>query len=329
MIRFQNSYLLLLLLIIPVYIFVQIWFKKKYSNKILFSRTNIVLKALGSNRKSYSVVDIIKYVALFSLVFALSEPEVRSQNKVSATWERSDTDIVICLDVSGSMLMETMNNKLVSNVYSNRLRDAKSVIENFVGKLRGQQVSLITFSNSAQILTPLSDDYSLISDKTKNIEIDRNKQSLTAIGMGIALSSAVLKDSPAKSKFIILITDGVNNTGIYNPIEATENFAVPFSLKVYPIGFNATLQARMVGADVDIETLNKIAQATGTGKAELANSSEALERIIFNIGESENIHEEKELPNAYYPIHQLFIGLAFVLLLIEFYLRKIKYYEVQ
>lgn len=329
MIRFQYPYLLLLLFIVPVYIFVQIWFKRKYSNKILFSRTNIVLKALGNKRKSYSLVDIIKYIALFLLIFALSEPEVRSQNKIAATWERSDTDIVICLDISGSMLMETQNNKIMSHAYSNRLRDAKLVIENFVGKLRGQQVSLITFSNSAQILTPLSDDYSMISDKTKSIEIDRNKQSLTAIGMGIALSSAVLKDSPAKSKFIILITDGVNNTGIYNPVEATESFAVPFGLKVYPIGFNASLQGRMIGADVDIETLNKIAQATGTGKAELANSSEALERIINNIGESENIHEEKELPNAYYPIHQLFIGLGFILLLIEFYLRKIKYYEVQ
>lgn len=327
--RFQNPYMLLLLLIIPLYIFVQIWFRRRFSNKILFSRTNIILKALGNKRRSYSVIDLIKYLALFLIIFALSEPEIKSQNKVSATWERSDTDIVICLDVSGSMLMETMNNKLISNVYSNRLRDAKSVIENFVNKLRGQQVSLITFSNSAQILTPLSDDYSMVNLKTKSIEIDRNKQSLTAIGMGIALSSAVLKDSPAKSKFIILITDGVNNTGIYNPTEATETFAVPFDLKIYPIGFNASVQGRMTGADVDVETLNKIAQLTGSGKAELANSSEALERIIDNIGKSENIHEEKELPNAYYPIHQFFIGLAFILLLIEFYLRKVRYYEVQ
>ncbi len=329
MIRFQNPYMLLLLLLIPLYIFIQIWFRKKYSNKIPFSRTNIILKASGNKRRSYSSIDVIRYIAMFMLIFALSEPEIESQNKVSATWERSDTDIVICLDVSGSMLMETMNNKLISNVYSNRLRDAKSVIESFVNKLRGQQVSLITFSNSAQILTPLSDDYSMVIDKAKSIEIDRNKQSLTAIGMGVALSSAVLKDSPAKSKFIILITDGVNNTGIYQPVEATESFAVPFGLKIYPIGFNASRRGGLTGADVDMETLNKISQLTGSGKAELANSSEALERIINKIGESENINEEKELPNAYYPIHQVFLGLAFILLIIEFYLRKVRYYEVQ
>lgn len=329
MIRFQNPYLLLFLLLVPLYIFVQIWFKKKFSNKIPFSRTNIILRASGNRRKSYSSIDVLRYVAIFFLIFALSEPEFESQNKVAATWERSDTDIVICLDVSGSMLMETRNNKLVSHVYSNRLRDAKSVIESFVNKLRGQQVSLITFSNSAQILTPLSDDYSMVIDKAKSISIDRNKQSLTAIGMGIALSSAVLKDSPAKSKFVILITDGVNNTGIYQPVEATENFAVPFGLKIYPIGFNASRNGGLTGTDVDIETLNKIAQLTGSGQAELANSSEALERIIDNIGKSENISEEKELPNAYYPIHQLFIGLAFLLLIIEFYLRKVRYYEVQ
>lgn len=329
MIRFQNPYMLLFLLLIPLYIYIQIWFKKRFSNKILFSRTNIILKASGNKRRSYSAIDVLRYLALFLMLFALSEPEIESQNKVSATWERSDTDIVICLDVSGSMLMETMNNKLISHVYSNRLRDAKLVIENFVNKLRGQQVSLITFSNSAQILTPLSDDYSMVIDKAKSIEIDRNKQSLTAIGMGIALSSAVLKDSPAKSKFVILITDGVNNTGIYQPVEATETFAVPFDLKIYPIGFNASRTGSLTGADVDVETLNKIAQLTGSGKAELANSSEALERIINNIGKSENINEEKELPSAYYPIHQLFIVLAFILLLIEFYLRKIRYYEVQ
>lgn len=329
MIRFQNPYMLLLLLIVPIYIVIQIWFKRKFSTKIPFSRTNIILKASNNKRKSYSTLDLIRYSALFLMLFALSEPEIESQNKVAATWERSDTDIVICLDVSGSMLMETMNNKLISHVYSNRLRDAKLVIENFVNKLRGQQVSLITFSNSAQILTPLSDDYSMVIDKTKSINIDRNKQSMTAIGMGIALSSAVLKDSPAKSKFVILITDGVNNTGIYQPVEATESFAVPFGLKVYPIGFNASRTGGLTGADVDVETLNKIAQLTGSGKAELANSSEALERIINNIGESENIHEEKELPNAFYPVHQIFIGLSFLLLLIEFYLRKIRYYEVQ
>lgn len=329
MIRFQNPYLLLFLLIVPLYIFFQIWFKKKFSNKILFSRTNIILKASGNRRKSYSIIDIIRYLALFLLIFALSEPEIRSQKKVAAIWERSNTDIVICLDVSGSMLMETMNNKLISHVYSNRLRDAKEVIESFVNKLRGQQVSLITFSNSAQILTPLSDDYTMVIDKTKSIEIDRNKQSMTAIGMGIALSSAVLKDSPAKSKFVILITDGVNNAGIYQPLEATETFAVPFGLKIYPIGFNASRQGGLTGADVDIETLNKIAKLTGSVNAELANSSEALERIINNIGESENINEEKELPYAYSSIHQIFLILAFALLLIEFYLRKVSYYEVQ
>lgn len=327
--RFQNPLILLLLLIIPLYIFLQIWFRKRYSNKIVFSRTNLLLKANRNKKKSYSIIDILRYSALFLLVLALSEPEIKSQNKVSATWERSDTDIVICLDVSGSMLMETRNNKLISHVFSNRLRDAKQVIENFVNKLRGQQVSLITFSNSAQILTPLSDDYSMIIDKTKSIQIDRNKQSLTAIGMGIALSSAVLKDSPAKSKFIILITDGVNNTGIYQPLEATESFAFPFDLKIYPIGFNASRQGGLTGADVDMETLNKIAKLTGSGRAELANSSEALERIINKIGESENIHEDKELPNAYYPIHQFLLIGAFTLLLAEFYLRKVSYYEVQ
>ncbi len=327
--RFQNPLMLILLAIIPLYIYFQIWFKKRYSNKIVFSRTKLLVRANNNKKRNYSLIDLFRYIAIFLMVLALSEPEIRSANKVSAIWERSDTDIVICLDVSGSMLMETRNNKLISHVFSNRLRDAKLVIENFVNKLRGQQVSLITFSNSAQILTPLSDDYSMVIDKAKGIEIDRNKQSLTAIGMGIALSSAVLKDSPAKSKFIILITDGVNNTGLYQPIEATESFAVPFDLKIYPIGFNASRQGLMTGADVDVETLNKIAQLTGSGKAELANSSEALERIIDKIGESENIHEDKELPNAYYPIHQILLITGFMLLLIEFYLRKIRYYEVQ
>jgi len=330
MIRFQDPYLLLLLLIIPLYIFFQLWFKRKFHNKIIFPHVNLILKALNNKKRSYSVVDIIRYLAIFFLLLALASPEIQSQNKVAASYERSDTDIVICLDVSGSMLMETIKDKRNPRVRSNRLNDAKLVIENFVNQLRGQQVSLVTFSNSAKILTPLSDDYSMVIDKTKSIEISKDEQQLTAMGMGIALSSAVLKDSPAKSKFIILITDGVNNTGVYKPLQATETFAVPFDLKVYPIGFNASLYHTLIrGSDVDIETLNQIAELTGTGQAELASSSEALERIINNIGRSEKIHEEKELPYAYYSIHQYLIGLAFILLLIEFYLRKVYYYEVQ
>ncbi|MFA7056732.1 MAG: VWA domain-containing protein [Candidatus Cloacimonadales bacterium] len=329
MIKFQNPYMLIVLAVIPLYIVLQIWFKKKFTNKIPFSRTNLLIKAANNKRRSFSNIDIMRYVTIFLLIIALCEPEIRSQKKVLATWERSNTDIVICLDVSGSMLIETGGNRMFTSSYSNRLRDAKKVIENFVGKLQGQQVSLITFSNSAQILTPLSDDYSLVIEKTKEIDIDRSKQALTAIGMGISLSAAVLKDSPAESKFIILITDGVNNTGVYQPLEATKSFAVPYDLKIYPIGFNASRTGGFTGDDVDIETLNKIAQLTGSGKAELASSSEALETIIDNIGKSENIQEDKELPNAYSPVHNLFISIAFLLLLLEFYLRKVKYYEVQ
>lgn len=327
--RFQNPYMLLLLLIVPLYIVVQIWFKKRFTNKIPFSQTDLLIKASNNRRRSFSFIDVMRYAAIFLLIIALCEPEIRSHKKVLATWERSNTDIVICLDLSGSMLIETVSTGFMSNVYSNRLRDAKRVVESFVSKLRGQQVSLVTFSTNAQILTPLSDDYSLVIEKTKDIEIDTSKQNLTAIGMGIALSTAVLKDSPAENKIIILITDGVNNAGIYQPLEATKSFAMPYDVKIYPIGFNASRTGGYTDDDVDLETLHKIAELTGTGTASLANSSAALEEIVEKIGESENIHEDKELPNAYSPIHNFFISLAFLLLLLEFYLRKIRYYEIQ
>lgn len=327
--RFQNPYMLLLLFIVPIYIVVHIWFKKRFTNKIPFSQTDLLIKAANNKRRSFSFLDVVRYVAIFLLIVALCEPEIRSHKKVLATWERSNTDIVICLDLSGSMLIETVSPGFMTNVYSNRLRDAKRVIESFVSKLRGQQVALVTFSTAAQVVTPLSDDYSLVIEKTKEIEIDTSKQNLTAIGMGIALSTAVLKDSPAETKVIILITDGVNNAGIYQPLEATKSFAMPYEVKIYPIGFNASRPGGYQDDDVDIETLNKIAELTGTGTAALASSSAALEEIVDKIGESENIHEDKELPNAYSPIHNLFIGFAFLLLLIEFYLRKIRYYEVQ
>ncbi|OQY39428.1 MAG: hypothetical protein B6226_01910 [Candidatus Cloacimonetes bacterium 4572_65] len=325
--RFNNPWFLLTLLILPLYIYFAIWFKRKKATTIPFSRSKVLKRALKGKRRSYNFLDVIRFTALFMLIVSLSEPEIDSQREIQATWERSDTDIVICLDVSGSMLTETVNEKVLARRFSNRLNDSKKVIENFVKSLSGQQVAMVSFSNSAKIITPLSDDYSLVVDKSNDITIDPNKQNMTAIGMGISLSCAILKDSPAKSKFIILITDGVNNTGQFQPIEATESFAVPFGVKVYPIGFDASRLYR--GSAVDIETLHKIASLTGTGFAGLAGSSEDLLEIVTNIGKSENINEDKEIPTAFVPIHNFLLIGAFLLLIIELYLRKIYYLELQ
>ncbi len=326
MIQFENKWMLLALLVIPFYIFLQHYFTKKYATKIPFSKASYLLRTLVKGSK-FSSLDIIRYLALTILIFSLSEPQIESGTKVEGIWQRSDTDVVICLDVSGSMLAETYNQFSSKRGLSNRLEDAKMVIDNFIEGLNNQQVALVTFSNSAEILTPLSDDYNLVSTKCNEIAINRNQQALTSIGMGIALSSAILKDSPAKSKFIILITDGVNTTGQYSPLEATKSFAVPFDIRIYPIGFDAS--AAMVKSSVDIETLNEIAKLTGTGQAGRASSSKDLDDLVKKISESEKIHEKKELPVAYKSIHVYLLILSLILLFVELIARKVLYYEFQ
>ena len=81
MIRFQNPYMLIVLAVIPLYIVLQIWFKKRFTNKIPFSRTNLLIKAANNKKRSFSKLDIMRYVTIFLLIIALSEPEIRSQKK--------------------------------------------------------------------------------------------------------------------------------------------------------------------------------------------------------------------------------------------------------
>jgi len=233
-------------------------------------------------------------------------------------------DIILAIDVSGSM-------KAVDFKPTNRLEAAKKVAIDFIEKRRNDRIGLVVFSENAFTQCPLTLDYNILMTIMDHIRIN-DEASGTAIGLGLAMAVARLKDSEAKSKVIILITDGRNNTGEIDPFTAAD-FAATYGIKVYTIGVGSKglvdfpvqtpfgVRYRKFKVDIDMETLHKIAEMTGTERARRATNTQELEAIIKYIDELEKT--EIKIQN-YYEYQELFwnyLLIAMILMMIDFVLR--------
>ena len=196
---------------------------------------------------------------------------------------------------------------------------AKNVVQNFVNNRTDDRFAVVTFGTYAYSLVPLTGDFNTINTIIGNIQADPEGQ--TAIGNGIAIGAARLKDSPAQSRIIILLTDGVNNAGQIDPITATE-LARTFGIKVYAIGIGSRgqvdfpyqhpifgTQYRKVNIDMDIDALHKIAEIGGTGRAAIASNTEQLQEI-FN--EIDRLEKTEIKSNVHYEHKELFIYFLYI-----------------
>ena len=278
---FVNSELFYLL-IIPIGIL--IWYSLKYKSlnaNILFPETKSISREKTIKQRLRHIPYLLKIIAAILLIIAISRPQS------SSNWQETTTegiDIVLAMDISGSMLARDLK--------PDRLEASKNVAIDFISKRNNDRVGLVIFAGESFTQCPLTTDHNVLMNLFKDVKSGMIDDG-TAIGMGLATSVNRLKDSKAISKVIILLTDGVNNSGMVPPLTAAE-IAQKFGIRVYTIGVGTKglapypfqtpfgIQYQNVEVKIDENTLQDIATITD-GKYFRATNNNSLREIYKDI----------------------------------------------
>ncbi|MEL0643599.1 VWA domain-containing protein [Olleya sp. Ti.3.14] len=322
-ITFLNKEFFWLLLALPLAI---VWyvFKHKQQNAQLkisslkgFKITNSWLPKLKH------LLFALRLLALGVLIVALARPRTSETNTKTKTTR--GIDIVMAIDVSASMLAKDLK--------PNRLEALKNVASKFIKGRPNDRIGLVEYAGESYTKTPITSDKSIVLNSLEDIKYNTIIEGGTAIGMGLATAVNRLKDSKAKSKVIILLTDGVNNSGVLNPKIASE-LAVEFNIKVYTIGLgtngmalspvsalsNGRFQYDRVQVEIDEDLLKDIAKVTG-GQYFRATNNQKLEQIYTEINKLEKTEIDEIKFTTYQEHFRPFVWIAGLLLLIEFLIR--------
>ena len=322
-IQFAEKHWFWLFLILPVLI---TWYLIKlktnegelnFSSFTLFSGIKSSLKA-----KFRHVLFLLRLVCLSLLILAIARPQSRSSWKDTKT---EGIDIVVSLDVSLSMLAKDFK--------PNRIEVAKDVLADFINARPNDKIGLVIFGGEAFTQCPLTSDHKIIKNMLVDIKAGMLDQG-TAIGLGIGDGVARVKDSKAKSKVVILISDGKSNVGEIAPLTAAE-IAKTFGVRVYCIGVgskgkalqpvalypNGEMEYDYVDVDIDEDVMNEISNMTG-GKYFRATDKESLEKVYKEIDKMEKtIISEQSFSNKAEHFLPLAIAAA-ICLLLEFLLKR-------
>ncbi len=254
-----------LLLLLPFYVGYYVWkWVKTKESALLFSSISKLDGVSSGYRVWLSRATLLLYAVAFTLfVFSLARPQ--SQN---TTVERNaeGIDIVISLDISSSMLAE--------DIKPNRLVASKELAADFIDKRISDRIGINVFARESFTVVPPTLDYSLVKSMLETVDLGMVRDG-TAIGMGIATAVNRLRDSKAESKVIILLTDGMNNSGEIDPITAGE-IADTYGIRIYTVGIGSRGTApypvddpifgrryQNVEVNIDEEMLQQISQQTG------------------------------------------------------------------
>lgn len=325
-VSFLNPEFFWLFLLLPAAIAWQFWKRKQSATlKISSVRGFKAEKSLAAKLKPYLFV--LRLLALSSLIIAMARP--RKVDISSQTKSTKGVDIVMAIDVSGSMLAKDLK--------PNRMEALKKVAENFVAGRPNDRIGIVVYASEAYTKTPVTSDKAIVQDAIRSIKYDNVLQDGTGIGMGLTTAVNRLKDSKAKSKVIILLTDGVNNAGFIEP-ETASQIAKEYGIKVYTIGIGTNGDAmfpyayapnggflfRMMPVEIDVALLKTIARNTG-GKYFRANNNSKLEAIYNEINKLETTEIQELKFYDYDEKFRPFVWIAGLLLLLEFGLRNTVY----
>jgi Ca-activated chloride channel homolog len=318
--NFTFAYKPMLLLIFPI----ALWAYLKYKNgsrSLNYSLTHKLSKFSGTFEEVTGRLPLIlRTGALVIMVLAAARPQLYN---MSTNTRSSGVDIVLCLDASGTMRAQdfTLNGERVT-----RLTAVKKVVGDFIKKREHDRIGLVVFGTEAYTQSPLTMDKGLLLALVDKLDIGMAGDR-TAVGSAIAVGGKRLKDLEAKSKILILLTDGRNNTGNISPEQAAEAVKV-FGVKIYAIGVGGKGPAPVVEQtpfgprlmyiqeDLDEEALQKIA-GTGNGRYFRASDSKELAEIYDIIDKAEKTEiKQKEYFN-YKELYLYFLIPAFILMLIE------------
>lgn len=318
---FANPYFLLLLALVPLMALYH-WRKKEtYLPLVNMSDTSAWQKGANTWRaKIRPYLFILKLLALAALILALARPQNQyDEQKISA----EGIDIVIAMDISGSMLARDFE--------PDRLGAAKRVAAEFVENRPHDRIGLVVFAGESFTQCPATTDHKVLESLLEEVKPGITEDG-TAIGMGLATATTRLQDSKAKSKVIILLTDGVNNAGFFDPLTAAET-AVQYGIKVYTIGVGTTGQApypvqglfgmayQYMEVKIDEELLQKIAEMTG-GKYFRATDNNSLRRIYGDIDKLEKTEIDVTTISRYSEKFYPFVFFALICLVLETFSRR-------
>ena len=323
-IYFANPDYLWLLLALPLLVGWYVFTRKKSQAVLKISSLNGFRAKSSFLAQLQPALFVLRILSLILIVMALARPQTMDVSTRTRT--NKGIDIVMAIDISSSMLAQDLK--------PNRLAALKRVAASFVDDRVSDRIGLVIYAGESYTKTPITSDRAIVKNALGEIQFEGLIEDGTAIGMGLATSVNRLKDSRAKSKVIILLTDGVNNSGFIDPKIASE-LAVEYQIKTYTIGLgsngtarapvgllpNGKFQYGMTKVEIDEELLKTIAKNTG-GLYFRATDNKKLEEIYAEINKLEKTEIEEFKYYNYDEKFRPLILLALALLFIEWLMRN-------
>ena len=320
-IDFTQKEFLWLLLLVPVLVFWYVLKLKKQTAELSISSVQGFQKNNVWSGLKHLLFGL-RTAAMILVILALARPQTVDVSTKTKTTR--GIDIVMAIDVSASMLAKDLK--------PNRLEALKNVAADFIKGRPNDRIGLVEYAGESYTKTPITSDKSIVLQSLKAIKYNTVITGGTAIGMGLATAVNRIKDSKAKSKIIILLTDGVNNAGFIDPQTASE-LAVEYGIKTYTIGLgtngmalspiairNGVFQYGKAQVEIDEKLLKEIAEVTG-GKYFRANNNRKLKEIYKEIDKLEKTEVEEFKFYNYEEKFRPLIWFALGLLMFEFLLR--------
>lgn len=321
-ITFANPHFFWLLLVLPLMVAWYVYWNKKSKPNVTLSSTITFKKISSWKDYLYHSLFALRLLAVALIIIALARPQTHSEN--AQTKITDGIDIVMAIDVSSSMLSQDLK--------PNRFEALKKVASQFVKDRPNDRIGLVVYAGESYTKTPVTTDKRIILSSLAELTYGQVEDG-TAIGMGLATAVNRLKESKAKSRVIILLTDGVNNTGVIDPLIAAE-LASEYGIKVYTVGIgtngmalspyalnpDGSIMYRMLQVEIDESLMKKIAQITH-GRYFRATNNQKLQQIYDEINKLETSKIEEFKYTEVDEKFRLLVIIATVLLLLEFLLK--------
>jgi Ca-activated chloride channel homolog len=326
--EFLHPEFLLLLLLLPV---LAVW-KGRWGRPVAIrmpSTDDAIHVGAKTRSKAGRLMAFLGLLSLALLIIALARPR---HGKGSSEVESSGIDIILTLDVSGSM--EALDFQLDGKP-ANRLEVVKNVVGKFVGQRPNDKLGMVAFAGRPYLVSPLTLDHEFLGKRLADVKMGQVEDG-TAIGSAIASSVDHLKESDAKSRIIILLTDGVNNAGSVNPLTAAEA-AKALGIKIYAIGAGTMGEApvpvrdafgrthlQKMKVEIDEKMLAEVATSTG-GQSFRATDTDSLEKIYESINQLEKTTRKLKKYQQYDELFLWFLVPGLGLLLLESVLSQTRF----
>ncbi len=329
MFRFANPEFLALLAIIPVLVYWYIKKNRKNTSTLKYSNLGIIKKVKTSPIKKYRhILFVLRMAVIALLIVGFARPQSgRTEEEITT----EGIDIILAMDISSSMLAEDFKPK-------NRLEASKIVASDFIKGRQSDRIGLVVFAAQGFTQCPLTLDYGILLRFLEEIKIGMIDDG-TAIGMAIGNCVNRLRDSKAKSKVVILLTDGRNNRGELDPLTAAK-VAKAFDIRIYTIGAGKKGEALYPVDDpifgkryvrmpvqIDEDLLQKVAATTG-GQYFRATDTESLKKIYDEIGDLEKTKIEVKQYTRYKELFLRYLLIALALLVVEIVLANTRFRKI-